>query len=458
MVQRRNPSNPAEPAPLVQQAAGQVPVQGNVGQPQQVVQQAPQQQNVVQPGQVVQPQQPVNVFSGGSGRPTTFENMPTTVGRTPFGNPVNEGSKAQQSWQTMNSKNTEGRMPAAYALNSKPLGGVDLGAVGGDKGVTAVFERDDSQRDGGFFKWLGGLAKKRPGRHEGETDEEYDERMTRNNMRIATLADAIRHMGNIYNTMKGGPSQQFNSPAAVYEQQMQQRKAERRSKAAALAESAYKDAQLQLKMDAANTDKAYKAMNLELKKDAGRRADESAKAMNEYRKGMLGIQEGNLKLSEKRLGETMRHNRASEGLSASRLALSRAKANGGSKGSGKGLGSVTNLSTPYGHLNRKKDLNTIEKRQILDFLFKNGFITDAAAKKYTNAVDERERGAILNGWIGWAANAKGTRAGKFRKMLIDHYGYSPTNTVGGGKAPAAPAKSKNNAKPKKGGWASGFKL
>lgn len=71
MVQRRNPSNPAEPAPLVQQAAGQVPVQGNVGQPQQVVQQAPQQQNVVQPGQVVvqpgqvvQPQQPANVFSG----------------------------------------------------------------------------------------------------------------------------------------------------------------------------------------------------------------------------------------------------------------------------------------------------------------------------------------------------------------------------------------------------------
>lgn len=453
MVQRKNPSNPAEPAPLVQQAAGQVPVQGNVGQPQQVVQQAPQQQNVVQPGQVVQPQQPANVFSGK--QPTTFENMPVNVGWTSFGNPVNEGSKAQQSWQTMNQRDLEGAMPSSYTLgNSKPLG------VGGstEHVQPPVFQKDDTQKDGGFFGWLGGLAKKRPGRREGETDEEYDERMTRNNMRIATLADAIRHMGNIYNTMKGGPSQQFNSPAAVYEQQMQQRKAERKSKLAAAAESAYKDAQLQLKMDAANTDKAYKAMNLELKKDAGRRADESAKAMNEYRKGMLGIQEGNLKLSEKRLGETMRHNRASEGLSASRLALSRAKANGGYKGSGKGLGSVTNLSTPYGHLNRKKDLNTIEKRQILDFLFKNGFITDAAAKKYTNAVDERERGAILNGWIGWAANAKGTRAGKFRKMLIDHYGYSPTNTVGGGKAPAAPAKSKNNAKPKKGGWASGFKL
>lgn len=426
MVQRRNPSNPAEPAPLVQQAAGQVPVQGNVGQPQQVVQQAPQQQNVVQPGQVVV-QQPANVFGQNGGAPAWTTPIKTTSDGTLNGKPLGVGGSTEHVQPLPNNE-------------------------------TPVFQKDDTQKDGGFFGWLGGLAKKRPGRREGETDEEYDERMTRNNMRIATLADAIRHMGNIYNTMKGGPAQQFNSPSAVYEQQMQQRKAERRSKLAAAAESAYKAAQLQLKMDAANTDKAYKAMNLELKKDAGRRADESAKALDEYRKGMLGIQEGNLKLSEKRLGETMRHNRASEGLSASRLALSRAKANGGSKGSGKGLGSVTNLSTPYGHLNRKKDLNTIEKRQILDFLFKNGFITDAAAKKYTNAVDERERGAILNGWIGWAANAKGTRAGKFRKMLIDHYGYSPTNTVGGGKAPTAPAKSKNNAKPKKGGWASGFKL
>lgn len=375
MVQRRNPSNPAEPAPLVQQAAGQVPVQGNVGQPQQVVQQAPQQQNVVQPGQVVQPQQPVNVFSGGSGRPTTFENMPTTVGWTPFGNPVNEGSKVQQSWQTMNSKNTEGRMPAAYALNSKPLGGVDLGAVGGDKGVTAVFERDDSQRDGGFFKWLGGLAKKRPGRREGETDEEYDERMTRNNMRIATLADAIRHMGNIYNTMKGGPSQQFNSPAAVYEQQMQQRKAERKSKLAAAAESAYKAAQLQLKMDAVNTYKAYKAMDLELKKDAGRRADESAKALDEYRKGILGIQAGNLQLSEKRFGETVRHNKAQEGFEAARVALARARAaSGGDGGSGSG-GGPYKISTPYGNMSGKKALSPQQESMAWNEMQRLGMIT-----------------------------------------------------------------------------------
>lgn len=343
MVQRRNPSNPAEPAPLVQQAAGQVPLQGNVGQPQQVVQQAPQQQNVVQPGQVVV-QQPTNVFGQNGGAPAWTTPIKTTSDGTLNGKPLGVGGS------------TEHVQPLPY--NEAP-----------------VFQKDDTQKDGGFFGWLGGLAKKRPGRREGETDEEYDERMTRNNMRIATLADAIRHMGNIYNTMKGGPSQQFNSPAAVYEQQMQQRKAERKSKLAAAAESAYKDAQLQLKMDAANTDKAYKAMNLELKKDAGRRADESAKALDEYRKGILGIQAGNLQLSEKRFGETVRHNKAQEGFEAMRVALARARAaSGGDGGSGSG-GGPYKISTPYGNMSGKKALSPQQESMAWNEMQRLGMIT-----------------------------------------------------------------------------------
>lgn len=318
-------NNPAAPAPLVQEAAGVVPAPGNVEQPQQVVQQAPQQQNVVQP------QQPVNVFSGGSGQPTTFENMPVTVGWTPTGKPVYEGSKAQQSWQTTNPRELEGSMPSYASLGiSKPLGGsVENGQP--------LFQKDDSKRDGGFFGWLGGLVKNRPGRRPGESDDEYDERMTGNNMRIATLADAVRHMGNIYNTMKGGPAQHFNSPASAYfEQGLTQRKAERQAKSAAEAAAAYKDALLRLKMDAADTDKAHKAMDLELKKEAGRRADEIAKAMNEYRKGQLDIQQGNLALSGKRLEEAVRHNKALEGLRASSLALSRGGSSGGGSGKRRG--------------------------------------------------------------------------------------------------------------------------
>lgn len=387
------------------------------------------QPGVVAPGVLAQPQQPANVFSGK--RPATFENMPVTVGWTPNGKPVTEGSNVQQSWQRSNPSNMEGSMPASYTLNSKPLVGVDLGAVGGDKGGTAVFEKDDSQRDGGFFKWLGGLSKKRPGRREGESDDDYDERMTRNNMRIATLADAIRHMGNIYNTSKGAALQKFNSPTAEMQADLDKRKAERARKAAAEADAAYKDANLQIKMDAAEADRAYKAAAEER---ARAKADTDEKHWQkqfdyrqkkdkddfEYRKGRDDVKDAQWDASYK-------------------LAWYRAnKAHGGgdSGNSGGGFGSVTNLSTPNGHMNRKKDLNSIEKKQIRDYLYKNGFITKSAANKYDGALSEQERGAILNGWIGWAANAKGTKADKFRKTLTDHYGYVETKTVNSNNTPA----------------------
>lgn len=361
-------SNPAAPAPLVQEAAGVVPAPGNVEQSQQVVQQAPQQQNVVQP------QQPVNVFSGGSGQPTTFENMPVTVGWTPTGKPVYEGSKAQQSWQTTNPRELEGSMPSYASLGiSKPLGAGDVSSA---ENGQPLFQKDDSKRDGGFFGWLGGLVKNRPGRRPGESDDEYDERMTRNNMRIATLADAIRHMGNIYNTMKGGPAQHFNSPASAYfEQGLMQRKAERQAKAAAEAEAAYKNAQMRLKMDANEADKAYKAMNLELKKDAGRRADESAKALDEYRKGILGIQQGNLQLSAQSLDERIRHNKASEGLEAARVALARARAASGEDGGSGGGGGPYKISTPYGNMSGKKALSPQQESMAWNEMQRLGMIT-----------------------------------------------------------------------------------
>lgn len=328
---------------------------------------------------------------------------------------------------------------------TKPLNGGASAPVGAAPANVPVvqnaptFQKDDTKKDGGFFGWLGGLIKKRPGIRSGESADEYDERMTRNKMRIATLADAIRHMGNIYNTSKGSPLQRFNNPVEGLQSGLQQRKNERARQAALEADAAYKDANLRMKQASADADRAYKAMDIELKQKADERADKAAKAMDDYRKGMLGIHEGNLKLAGERLGETKRHNKAQEGLSASRLALARVKAartTGGSGSGGGGFSSLTNLSTPNGHMNRKKDLNTIEKKQIRDYLYKNGFITKSNAEKYEGASTVQERGAILNGWIGWAANAKGTRADKFRKALADHYGYVETETVRSKNTPA----------------------
>ncbi len=121
------------------------------------------------------------------------------------------------------------------------------------------FEADPSQRDGGFFGWLGKLIpKNRPGMREGETPDEYDRRMTTNRENIAAFADAIRHMANIVNTSKGAPLQQFNDPTAMMEQGYQNRKAQRQKQAAIDADEAYKQAEFDLENRKAQADKVYK--------------------------------------------------------------------------------------------------------------------------------------------------------------------------------------------------------
>mgnify|MGYP004642816827 FL=1 len=121
------------------------------------------------------------------------------------------------------------------------------------------FQADPSQRDGGFFGWLGKLIpKNRPGMREGETPDEYDRRMTTNRENIAAFADAIRHMANIVNTSKGAPLQQFNDPTAMMEQGYQNRKAQRQKQAAIDADAAYKQAEFDLENRKAQADKVYK--------------------------------------------------------------------------------------------------------------------------------------------------------------------------------------------------------
>lgn len=130
------------------------------------------------------------------------------------------------------------------------------------------FTADDTKKDGGFFGWIKGLAPKfRPGRRDGETDDEYDMRHTQNMQRLATFADAIRHMGNIVNTYKGGPLQQFNDPTDYLLAGYEKRKAQRQAKAAFDADAAYKQANLSLKERAAEAKNAYDQLNLLLKQN-----------------------------------------------------------------------------------------------------------------------------------------------------------------------------------------------
>lgn len=135
------------------------------------------------------------------------------------------------------------------------------------------FQADPSQRDGGFFGWLGKLIpKSRPGMREGETPDEYDRRITTNRERIAAFADAIRHMGNIVNTSKGAPLQVFNDPTAMMEEGYQKRKVQRQKQDAIDADAAYKQANLSLKQRAEEVAEAYKKLTLGYRDSADKRA------------------------------------------------------------------------------------------------------------------------------------------------------------------------------------------
>lgn len=201
-----------------------------------------------------QPAQPVQPVQTGEAPVTDFTNMPQQ--------PTGWNADGTPSYDSLSS-----------ALS---------GTAASQKQEAPAFQSDPSKKDGGFFGWLGSLIpKKRPGMREGETPDEYDRRRTRSMEMMTTLADAIRHMGNIVNTSKGAPLQQFNDPTAMMEQGYQNRKSQRQKEAALDADAAYKQANLSLKERAANAQNAYRELLLGLRD----RNNQLARDKFDYRQG-----------------------------------------------------------------------------------------------------------------------------------------------------------------------------
>lgn len=205
------------------------------------------------------------------------------------------------------------------------------------------FEADPSQRDGGFFGWLGKLIpKNRPGMREGETPDEYDRRMTTNRENIAAFADVIRHMANIVNTSKGAPLQQFNDPTAMMEQGYQNRKAQRQKEAAAASDAAYKQADLDIKNASARAQEVYRQLLLDQKKDNLEWRKEKDQRDFAYNAGQDEI-ENQIKLwdrelKEKGFDEKKRHDLIMEALA--KLRVNKSGSSGGRSGRGGGSSSA----------------------------------------------------------------------------------------------------------------------
>lgn len=346
-----------EPSPMVQQMAAKNFALRNGGQ-------MPIQQPVVAPPV---PQQ--NFFGGGNqaigkfdaiqtgvAPVTDFTNMPKQQEFIPQGNgfanptlgPVQAPYMKDAADTTPQPQSNFENMPqqptgwnadgsANYDSLSNALSGYQYPA---DNMAGKEFEKNDSDSDGGFASWVKKiLPKKRPGRRDGETDDEYDRRRTRNMEMVTTFFDAIRHMGNIINTSKGAPLQHFNDPTAMMEQGYQNRKAERAKREALAADQAYKYANLSLKERAAKAKEAYNNLLLNLKRDTQDWKENVDERDFNYNVGQDEIKNQiklwDQELKEKGFDEKKRHNLISEAIAKIRAN----KSGSGGRRSGRGGGS-----------------------------------------------------------------------------------------------------------------------
>ena len=353
-----------KPSPMVQQMAaknfalnngGQMPIQKPVAPP------VPQQNFFGGGNQAIGK---FDAIQTGATPVTDFTNMPQQQGYVPQGNgfenptlgPVQAPYMKDAADTTPQPQSNFDNMPqqptgwnadgsANYDSLSNALSGYQYPA---DNMAGKEFEKSDSDSDGGFASWVKKiLPKKRPGRREGETDDEYDRRRTRNMEMVATLADAIRHMGNIINTSKGAPLQHFNDPTAMLEQSYQNRKAERAKREALAADQAYKDANLSLKERAAKAKEAYNNLLLNLKRDTQDWKENVDERDFNYNVGQDEIKNQiklwDQELKEKGFDEKKRHNLIMEA-----IAELRANKIGSSRGrSGRGGGSSSAKYTTW---------------------------------------------------------------------------------------------------------------
>ena len=388
------------------------------------------------PSVLPKPAQPVQPVQTGGDHVTDFTNMP----QQPTG------------W------NADGT--PSYDSLSSALSGV----ASSQKQEAPAFQSDPSKKDGGFFGWLGSLIpKKRPGMREGETPDEYDRRRTRNMEMMTTLADAIRHIGNIVNTSKGAPLQQFNDPTAMMEQGYQNRKAQRQKEAALDADAAYKQANLSLKERAAEAQRAYQQATLGYKQKAEERAAKNDEFNRNFKTAGLQRQLDNDKFDQAyktaSLEESVRSHKASEGLraqsnaiSSARLSLASAKfAYQQAQKSNDDGKSIKSLPTANGYITRNNDLSTIEKKAIWQWMDKKGWLTKEFKSDW-DILTPQQRGEKINGAIAWAARQGGARGKMFLDLLQRSYRYKPVNasanngsaTVNNGKRSVVTVTSRGN--------------
>lgn len=169
-----------------------------------------------------------------------------------------------------------------------------------------------------------------------DAEEEPYKKKNEGKKKLLALADALRHIGNLFYVNKGATPQQFNSPVLMQEQRYQQEKAEREKKRASQTKAAMDKAKMDAKAAYDNAVLGMKQNDFmrNVYNDNRRYGLDKDKFAWQKDKDTqdIGLKKQGLDLKTKGLEETVRHNKANEAqgrernaIARQRLAIARAK-------------------------------------------------------------------------------------------------------------------------------------
>lgn len=302
------------------------------------------QSNVQQTGNVVQNGNAVsNVGSASNGNVVQNAGATPNVGATPNGNAIAEGKDGNNVPTVTDAKNGSEAQNVVTATEGNEVQSGDKSTEGNPQEDVKQPELNEDEQallamqnasmedyrkrykqasdiTQGVYDYLNGGS---------DAEEEPYKKKNESKKKLLALADALRHIGNLFYVNKGATPQQFNSPVLMQEQRYQQEKAEREKKRALQTKTALDKA----KMDA---DAAYKDAVLGMKQNDFMRNVYNDNRRYGLDKDKFAWQKDkdtqSLGLKKQGLEETVRHNKANEAqgrernaIARQRLAIARAK-------------------------------------------------------------------------------------------------------------------------------------
>jgi hypothetical protein len=304
---------------------------------------------------------------------------------------------------------------------------------------------DATSPDGGFFGWAGRT-------YTTPQQEQQYRRQSKARMGIMAVADALRHLGNIYHTTQYAPSQQFNKPVeqeyamykankaerdkdnyAIQQQQLAQAKWE--------ADQAYKQATLDWRNKTFDYNKEKDQRNFDYNKEKDQRNFDYNKDKDErnfnYNKEK---DERNFGETVRMHDETIRHNRTSESQKQQQINLSWANHNetkrhhavmegndgadgGGTRGTGGGGKQTVYYAGTYGNVSRNKSMTDDEAYSMVKNLHTMGWVTDKKFAEFESALKggKADDAATLLGFGSDSpTGSKGATGGIIQDVLTYH--------------------------------------